>query len=151
MMSPSAARSREETSCKGGADMKDSLIAEFFKLVKFGITGVMNTLVDCVIFLLLTHMGVAIYFAQVVSYSCGMLNSYIVNRSWTFQSKGKFFSRQMMRFIIANLSLLVLSLVLLWIFTEQLGLIKLLAKLCSTVLIMVIGFVVNRLWVFRQS
>ncbi|MBQ2752008.1 MAG: GtrA family protein [Oscillospiraceae bacterium] len=131
--------------------MKDFLLGEFFKLVKFGITGVMNTLVDFAVFLLLTHIGVAIYFAQVVSYSCGILNSYIVNRSWTFKSKGKFLGPQMVRFIAVNLSLLLLSLVLLWVFTEQLGFIKILAKLCSTVLIMVIGFVVNRLWVFRQS
>ena len=131
--------------------MKDYLLGEFFKLVKFGITGVMNTLVDFAVFLLLTHIGVAIYFAQVVSYSCGILNSYIVNRSWTFKSKGKFLGPQMVRFIAVNLSLLLLSLVLLWVFTEQLGFIKILAKLCSTVLIMVIGFVVNRLWVFRQS
>ena len=131
--------------------MKDFLLGEFFKLVKFGITGVMNTLVDFAVFLLLTHIGVAIYFAQVVSYSCGILNSYIVNRSWTFKSKGKFLGPQMVRFIAVNLSLLLLSLVLLWVFTEQLGFIKILAKLCSTVLIMVIGFVVNRLWVFRRS
>ena len=129
--------------------MKDFLVREFFKLVKFGITGIMNTLVDFAVFMLLTNAGVAIYFAQVVSYSCGMLNSYIVNRSWTFKSKGKFFSRQMIRFITANLSLLLLSLALLWVFTEQLGLIKILAKLCATVLIMVIGFIVNRIWVFK--
>lgn len=122
---------------------------EFSKLVKFGITGVMNTLVDFVVFLLLTNIGVAIYLAQVVSYSCGMLNSYIVNRSWTFKSKGKFFSRQMIRFIVVNLLLLLLSLAMLWVFTEQLGLIKIIAKLCSTVLIMVIGFIVNRIWVFK--
>ena len=122
---------------------------EFSKLVKFGITGVMNTLVDFVVFLLLTNIGVAIYLAQVVSYSCGMLNSYIVNRSWTFKSKGKFFSRQMIRFIVVNLLLLLLSLAMLWVFTEQVGLIKIVAKLCSTVLIMVIGFIVNRIWVFK--
>lgn len=130
--------------------MKDFLTGEFFKLVKFGITGVMNTLVDFVVFMLLTNVGVAIYIAQVISYSCGMLNSYIVNRSWTFKSRGKFWGPQMRKFVIANLSLLLLSLAMLWLFTEQLGLIKILAKLCSTVLIMVIGFIANRLWVFKQ-
>ncbi len=131
--------------------MKKTVIEEFFKLVRFGITGVMNTVVDFAVFMLLSYLGVHTYPAQVVSYGCGMLNSYIVNRSWTFKSGGKFWSRQMMRFIIANFSLLLLSLVLLWLFTSGAGMIKIVAKLCSTVIIMIIGFLVNRLWVFQKS
>ena len=130
--------------------MKDFLKGEFFKLIKFGITGVMNTLVDFVVFMLLTHVGLNLYFSQVVSYSCGMLNSYIVNRSWTFKAKGKFFGGQMMRFITANLTLLMISVLLLWFFTNKLGFIKIVAKLFTTAIIMLAGFTVNRLWVFKN-
>ena len=130
--------------------MKDFLTGEFFKLVKFGITGVMNTLVDFVVFMLLTSVGLNLYFSQVLSYGCGMLNSYIVNRSWTFKAKGKFFGSQMMRFVIANLTLLAISVLLLWLFTDKLGLIKIVAKLFTTAIIMLAGFSVNRLWVFKD-
>lgn len=109
----------------------------------------MNTLVDFIVFWVLSYLGVNEYLSQVASYSCGMLNSYIVNRSWTFKSKNRFFSAQMIRFIVANLSLLLLSLGVLWLIGGQLGYSKLVAKLCATAVTMIVGFAVNRLWVFR--
>lgn len=130
--------------------MKGSLFEEFFKFVKFGITGVMNTVVDFAVFMLLSYLGLNAYLAQTVSYSCGMLNSYIVNRSWTFKGSDRFFSRQMIRFIIANLLLLLCSVVLLWVFTEKMSFSKIVAKLFATAIIMAVGFIVNRVWVFKK-
>lgn len=109
----------------------------------------MNTLVDYTVFWVLSYLGVNIYLSQVVSYSCGMLNSYIVNRSWTFGSKKHFFSAQMLRFIAVNLSLLLLSLGVLWLGT-RLGYGKLLSKLGATAVTLVVGFAFNRLWVFNN-
>jgi putative flippase GtrA len=87
--------------------------------------------------------------SQVLSYAAGMLNSYIINRSWTFRSEGAFFGPQMRRFIAVNLSLLILSLVVLHVGMDVFGLKKLPAKLCATALTVVLGFALNRLWVFR--
>ena len=123
---------------------------EFFRFIKFGVTGVMNTLVDFTVFWVLSYLGINQFSSQVVSYSCGMFNSYIVNRSWTFNSKNKFFSRQMLRFIVANLSLLLLSLGVLLIL-DKMGYAKLIAKLCATAVTMVVGFLLNRLWVFSAK
>lgn len=110
----------------------------------------MNTLVDYMVFLVLSYLSVNIYFAQVVAYSCGMLNSYVVNRSWTFSSKKNFFGVQMLRFVVVNLILLLISLGVLWI-GSQLGYNKLISKLGATAVTLAVGFVVNRLWVFNSK
>ena len=110
----------------------------------------MNTLVDYMVFLVLSYLNVDVYLSQVISYSCGMLNSYIVNRSWTFGSKKSFFSAQMLRFVVVNISLLLISLGVLWL-GSQLGYGKLVSKLCATAVTLVVGFVVNRLWVFNSK
>lgn len=135
---------------KNGDVMKDLLFGEAKKLIKFGITGVMNTLVDFVVFMLLTHVGLNLYISQVISYGCGMLNSYIVNRSWTFEAKERFFGGQMVRFASANLTLLAVSVGLMWVFTVRMDFIKIVAKLFTTAIIMLAGFTVNRLWVFKN-
>jgi putative flippase GtrA len=114
-------------------------------------TGVANTAVDFLVFTVLSWSGIGIYLSQVLSYSAGMLNSYIVNRSWTFRSKGKFFGAQMVRFIAVNLALLCLSLLVLRVATGTLGWQRLAAKLCATACTMVLGFLLNRLWVFRKA
>lgn len=109
----------------------------------------MNTLVDYIVFLVLSYLSIDVYLSQVISYSCGMINSYIVNRSWTFKSKNNFFSAQMLRFVVVNLSLLLISLGVLWL-GSQLGYGKLVSKLCATAVTLGVGFVVNRLWVFNK-
>ena len=76
---------------------------ELKRIVKFGITGVGNTLVDMAVGALLLFLGVNVYASKCVGYSAGMLNSYLINRKWTFQTKDRFFSLQMVRFIATNL------------------------------------------------
>ena len=128
----------------------DPRLQELRRFVKFGLTGVMNTAVDFLVFSVLSWFGVNLYLSQVVSYAAGMLNSYAVNRSWTFHATGRFFGPQMRRFLIGNLSLLALSLGILRLATGPLGLPRFVAKLCATAVTMVLGFLLNRLWVFRS-
>ena len=78
--------------------MKKS-IAQF---IKFSLVGVLNTVVDFVVFTLLTLIfsvdsssnGWAVTLITLVSYSCGVLNSYLFNTRWTFKNDRKYQTRQ---------------------------------------------------------
>lgn len=119
--------------------------------MKFGVTGGLNTAVDFLVYtLLLTAFGVNLYAAQVAGYACGTLNSYIINRSWTFHSKGSFFGRELWKFIAVNLVTLGISLgamFLLQLWFPGLG--KIVLKLPIVALTLVVNFILSRLWVFR--
>ena len=82
-------------------------------------------------------------------YSAGMLNSYLVNRSWTFRTGERFFSLQLVRFIVGNLAVLLLSVLLINLCTVQLGLGKLTAKLVVTCFTLAVNFLISRLWIFK--
>jgi putative flippase GtrA len=126
-------------------------MSELIKAAKFAVVGIANTLIDYGVFALLAQLlSVNVFLSQVISYSCGILNSYIFNRSWTFQSKSRFFSPALVRFLVLNLCMLALSTGLLALFL-QFGLSKLVAKGCTVVVTMAVGFVVIRLWVFRPQ
>jgi putative flippase GtrA len=58
------------------------------RFVRFGIVGAANTLLTIVTFALLTRAGVATDAASAVGFAAGALNGYILNRAWTFQSRG---------------------------------------------------------------
>jgi len=49
----------------------------------------MNTVVDFAVFALLAAGGLSVLLAQWLAYGCGVLNSYLWNRRWTFRVKGK--------------------------------------------------------------
>ena len=125
---------------------------EIKKFLKFGITGVMNTAVDFLVYTLLVSVcGMGLYVSQVISYCCGMLNSYVINRKWTFSTKNGFFSLELVKFVILNLAMMLLGMGIIYLAAERLGLHKLIGKLISTVLVMVINFVISNLWVFRPK
>ena len=128
-----------------------SKLTELLKAAKFAIVGVANTLIDYGVFALLAQLlSVNVFLSQVISYSCGILNSYIWNRSWTFRDTSRFFGPTLVRFLLLNLCMLGLSTLLLALFL-RFGFSKLLAKACTVVVTMAIGFVVNRLWVFAPQ
>lgn len=121
------------------------------RFVRFAVTGGLNTLVDFVVFFLLS--GVWHWHevpAQILSYSAGILNSYCINRRWTFQTRNRFFSREMLWFIGVNLFVLGVSVASLWLLTVYTGFGILVRKILTTLLTMVLGFVLNRLLVFRS-
>lgn len=125
---------------------------EIKKAGKFAVVGVLNTLLDMVIFALLAQvLGVNVYLSQCVSFSAGIANSYLLNRSWTFRAKDAFWSPALVRFLLLNLAMLAVSTSIIWLFYDFLGVHKLIAKVISTVCTMVVSFLVNRLWVFRDA
>ena len=114
-------------------------------------TGGLNTLVDFIVFFLLTgSLNWPVISSQVISYSAGILNSYCINRRWTFQTRNRFFGQEMLWFIGVNLCVLGVSVLSMWVLTTQIGFGTILSKLCTTALTMVLGFVLNRLLVFRS-
>lgn len=124
---------------------------DFLQLVKFSLVGVANTLVDFGVFLFLHgYLQIFYVFAQVISYSCGMTNSYFLNKFWTFQSKKKIHFSEVVRFAAINFFSLSVSLFLLyvvrgrgeWGVTES----KILATLGS----LFVNFLGNKLWVFTE-
>lgn len=74
--------------------MKKKLVT----LLRFGTVGVGNTLIDFGVFFLLTALNVPYLLAQVCSYTAGILNSYIWNRTWTFRVKEKVRGQEIIRF-----------------------------------------------------
>ena len=125
--------------------------SKFYTFFKFAITGVANTLINFLIFTLLSVvLNLNIYFSEITAYSCGMLNSYIVNRTWTFSTKEKFLSPQLIKFIVTNIAVMLLSLLLLNIFTEHLMLSKIVAKIFATVITTVVNFLISKLWVYKN-
>lgn len=121
------------------------------QFIKFNLVGLLNTALDFALFALLTWLGVYYILAQCISYGVGMLNSYALNKYWTFAQKGRLEPKQVIRFTVLNLGSLLLSLVLLALFRDQLELKLLLAKLLATVATTLVNFAGSKLWVFRVN
>lgn len=94
----------------GGTAAKKS----FFQLIKFGLVGIGNTLIDMVISTVLSIVlaipftgGWTVYVSKVVGYCAGILNSYILNSRWTFKEERRQDAREIISFIAVNLGVLL--------------------------------------------
>lgn len=122
---------------------------EITRLIKFNIVGVMNTVIDFIIFFLCVSLfKMVIVPAQIIAYSMGIINSYFMNRFWTFQIKKKQTRKEFILFVVINLFSLILSTVLIQYLLKLLSSL-LIAKLIVTAIIMVINYLGQRFIVFK--
>lgn len=118
------------------------------QLMRFCIVGIANTAVDLSVFFVLTLGQVPYLLAQVLAYSAGMVNSFILNRKWTFKVEGKTSRGEMSGFILVNLSSLLLTSLLLFILHDACHVRLWLSKLAATGLCLLVNFTASRRWVF---
>lgn len=102
----------------------------FLQLLKFGLIGVSNTIVDLIVCRALQALFgtfsaapiLTYYLPKVIGYACGIANSYFWNSRWTFREERRRDAREILTFIAVNLVTLGLSLLLQWIFRDRLHL-----------------------------
>jgi len=123
-----------------------------WQFVRFNIVGILNTIIDWSFFAILNQLLFISYLpAKVISYSCGLINSYILNSIWTFHAK-KWRLKQIIMFVLVNLIALGVSLFVLYacnaFFDVQNNLIS---NLIATPFSIVINFLGNKFLVFRKN
>ena len=134
-----------------GMNQRSQANQEWRTVFRFGLVGVANTAIDFLVFLLLHNIfGVFYLIAQVFSYACGVTNSYVLNRFWTFQSRQAKVGGEVFRFILVNgMSFAASFLILYGLDVQHMGLLW--SKLIATVAGVCVNFVGSRFWVFRYT
>lgn len=120
------------------------------QLARFGTVGLLNTAVDLSIWSALTYFGKVDYVtANVISYSCAAVNSFIFNRTWTFSKR----KRDRSMFLQAGMFALVTALgiatssAVIFVFSPVIG--GLLSKVMSIAIVFSATFVLNKRFTFR--
>ena len=112
---------------------------------RFAVVGAITTTLDLVLFAGLTAAAVTPALANVFSYSCGILLSYILNRAWTFGVEA---SRvQAFKFVISTLTGLLISTLLVAVLMTIIP--AMYAKLVSIPIVFGWNYLMARAWVFN--
>lgn len=133
------------------------------QLLRFGLVGCLNTMIDllalnALLWLWPTRNATALLFYNSLAYAFGALNSFLLNRYWTFRQRGSTNLREVVRFVLTTLAGIVCNDLILWALSPVLlsapfnptiatNIAKMLA-IGGTVLISYLGM---RLWVFTQA
>ena len=153
----------------------------FIQLIKFALVGVLNTLVDFLVYTLLVLVfGISennvfmIGLFTLIAYACGVLNSFILNTRWTFRQEYKRTAKERVMFVVVNIVSWGLSYLLVWLFSSHVftgssitdwvcsligfttpekvsKVVSILSKLLATPFVIIVNFLGNKLLVFNKK
>lgn len=122
---------------------------EFEKIVKFIVCGGSATLIDFLIYFIISdRLNISV--AKTISMSLSCTYSYFVNKAWTFQIKEKTNKKYVFRYIFSqliNIFVNVMSNDLIYSLTKM----KLVAYVFATGIAMVCNYMIQRFFVFSKG
>lgn len=89
--------------------------SNIFQFIKFAVIGVINTLIDFtilnfLIWLFKIYSGIGIFFLNFISFACAVINSYFLNKYWTFLDFGhKDFKVQFLKFFLISVGGIIIN------------------------------------------
>jgi len=124
---------------------------KFRNLILYGIIGTLSAGIDFLVFYTLTTVWGFFYLtANIFSVSIGITISFILNRNYNFKVKDNI-SKRFVLFISVGLSGLLLSSVLLYIFIDIFTLNKIISKILSIFLVVLMQFLLNTYITFKKE
>lgn len=121
------------------------------QLLRFCMVGFANMTVDFAVFFVLTYYGMLYLPAQALSYSAGVVNSFVLNRSWTFRLTSRPQVAEAVKFCCLNGVSLAVSAGILFIARDTYQLNLWLGKLAATAGGVAVNFLGSRFWVFSKA
>ena len=121
-----------------------------WQFLKYGIVGVMNTLITlAIIFFMMDVLKTDYRISNATGYLAGFINSFFMNKHWTFKSKGRTY-REALLFTLVFAVAYAIQYVALILLHKSLGISKNLSQLLSACIYTFFGFIGNRLFTFKN-
>ena len=119
------------------------------QFVKYGLVGVLNTIITIsVIFIFMKLLNVSYIISNIVGYLFGFINSFFLNKIWTFKSK-KSIGRESFFFILIFVICYFIQLVFLIILKEKLLVKPEYAQIIAMGFYTIINFLGNKFITFK--
>lgn len=114
--------------------------------------GAVTTAVSIFSFALFEWAGLDALAANILSWIIAVMVAFVTNTLWVFEDtlKEKLLTKAM-KFYAARLSTLAVEELILWVFITKLGFNSLIVKTAAQVAVIVLNYLVSKLFVFRKS
>jgi len=120
--------------------------------MRFVVIGALNSVTHYLVFLLLFRwLGSPLLLASAAGYLCGLVNSYLMNRRWTFRVNHRQYAGEFARFLTVNAVSLVVNLLTLKLAVDTARLIPEVAQVLAIGGALLVNFTGNKWWTFRRN
>lgn len=120
----------------------------FSEVLKFGITGCLCTAFSLAFYYLFLSLNLDKFLANTLSFLCGTVLGYFLNNFWVFKPKVKQYG-MVGRFYIVYIASYAISQLMLFVWSDQLGISDKIAPLLNLCITIPFNFFFSKFWVFR--
>jgi len=122
------------------------------QFAKFALVGVLNTAIHYGVFYSLYEFaGLHYLLASGIGFGLAVTNSYFCNKFWTFKSRKADVRREFAKFFIVNIMSLSVNLACMATLVKLLSMDPRIAQLLTIGFTLVINFLGNKFWTFREQ
>jgi len=123
------------------------------RFVKWSVVGAIGAVVDYTILIaLVERVGLYALIAQAISFTCAVVNNYILNRTWTFGDiKHKGPAVQFTQFFIVSVAGLGTRSAIFYLLFRRWGLWYIYATAIAIIVVLIWNFFANLVWTFREA
>ncbi len=133
------------------AVLKDKFGNVISQMIKYGLVGVINTLITMIVlFVLQNAFGVSYKLANGAGYVCGFINSFVLNKLWTFKGNQKSTLSQFIRFALVFAGCYAVQLGLVILLVEKIHIDKNISQLMGMVFYTLVSFLLNKMFTFKD-
>lgn len=137
-----------------GKELPVSLRNTVNQFVRFGFVGVSNTVIYYVCYVFLLFLGVNYIISNIISFSVGVLNSYLLNNKYVFKSQNELSKSLRYRvfaktYISYFFSGVILSNLILFYCVNNLHLSEVVSPLICLLITVPTNFVLNKYWSYK--
>ena len=131
------------------------LLRKHRELVSYVFWGVMTTIVNYVVYFLLTE-GLQVYYltGNVIAWAISVLFAYFVNKLYVFQSRDwawRVALRELWQMVASRLFSLGLEMAIMWFFVDTMHFNHLIVKLAANVVVVIVNYVLSKFIIFRKK
>ena len=123
-----------------------------YELIAYIIFGILTTVVDWVVYYILSGLGVNYIINSIISWTAAVLFAFITNKLFVFDSKRlKNIFRELVLFVLSRLSTLVINLVGMYVLISLLKLNEFISKAILSILVVILNYIFSKLFIFKTK
>ena len=122
------------------------------QLIKFGIVGVIATVIDFGVLMFLKElMHIDVLAASAVAFSVSVIANYILSMLFVFESRGNSKVKEFLVFVVLSIGGLLLNQFIMWLGTEIMTAYYLWVKVFALVFVPIYNFVTRKIFLEKKA
>lgn len=124
------------------------------EVIFYGIFGVLTTVVNFLVFYILTFIGLNENLSNIIAIILAVLFAYFTNRKFVFNSNAVTFKeklKEFYRFIVGRAFTMVVEAVGFYLLFNIISIDKLISKLLISVIVIILNFFISKFFAFKKA